>query len=141
MYAKGGIVMDLSLIYHKTENFKYYNAHPNGLTVKDCVVRAVCTAFDKDYLETRRDLNRAKVELGFDSYRGHDFLRAWLEKLGYETIKFKAYEGEREVLDERMLGAKVRKSDRKAIMDEFMELSRKPSLKESAEGYVAFVGK
>jgi len=138
----GGIATDLSLIYRKTENFRYYNAHPNGLTVKDCVVRAVCTAFDKDYIETRRNLNRAKAELGFDSYRGdHDFLRAWFEKLGYETIKFKAYGGEREALDERMPGVKVRKSDRETIMDEFMELSRKPPLKESAEGYVAFVGK
>jgi hypothetical protein len=90
----GGIGMDLSLIYHKTENFRFYNAHPNGLKVKDCVVRAVCTAFEKDYMETRRELNRAKTELGFDSYKDHDFLRAWLEKLGYETIKFKAHEGE-----------------------------------------------
>ena len=28
--AMGGINMDLNLIYHKTENFRFYNAHPNG---------------------------------------------------------------------------------------------------------------
>jgi hypothetical protein len=110
--AMGGISMDLSLIYHKTENFRFYNAHPNGLKVKDCVVRAVCTAFEKDYMETRRELNRAKTELGFDSYKDHDFLRTWLEKLGYETIKFKAYEGEArkkvwEFLDEHMEGTYI----------------------------------
>ena len=82
-------------IYHKTENYKYYNAHPKGCKVGDCVVRAVCTAFEKDYMETRRELNRAKRELGFDSYTSHDFLRTWLEKLGFETIKFKAEAGER----------------------------------------------
>jgi hypothetical protein len=105
--AMGGISMDLSLIYHKTENFRFYNAHPNGLKVKDCVVRAVCTAFEKDYMETRRELNRAKTELGFDSYKDHDFLRIWLEKLGYETIKFKAHEGKaREKLWEFLDGHK-----------------------------------
>lgn len=86
--------MDQPFIYHKTESFRCYNAHPDGRKVNDCVVRAVCTAFGKDYLETRRELNRTKNELGFESYRDHDFLRAWLEKLGYETIKFKAHEGE-----------------------------------------------
>lgn len=67
--------MNINEIYTKTKNFKYYNAHPNGLKVKDCVVRAVATAFDKDYMETRRDLNRGKNELGFESYKDHNFIR------------------------------------------------------------------
>lgn len=101
-----------SEIYVKTKNFVYYNAHPKGLKVKDCVVRSICTAFETDYNETRRNLNRAKRELGFESYTDHDFLRKYMESLGYETIKFKSTSGQRrtkvwEFLEEHSEGTYV----------------------------------
>jgi len=41
----------------------------------------------------------------------------------------------------RNLGAKVRKTDRAAVMQEFMELSRKDTLDEALKGYSAFLAK
>ena len=80
---------------YQTKNFIKFNAHPKGLSVKDCVVRAVSTAFKKDYLEVRRDLNRAKRELGYSSYKDRKKCRIdrttgnvyrKLVGLGYEDI-------------------------------------------------------
>lgn len=69
-----------------------FNNHPKGLNTSDCVVRAISKAFDNDYLETRRELNRAKRELGFQSYKDTKFLYKHLEN--YERIILKAVRGE-----------------------------------------------
>ena len=71
--------------------YQYQNPHPKGLETTDCVVRAVALAFDKDYLETRKELNRAKRELGFNSYKDKDFIYKYLEK--FDRIKFKVPKG------------------------------------------------
>lgn len=68
-----------------------YNRHPKGLKVKDCMVRAISTAFDKDYLETRRDLNRATKELGYGHYSDHNFIFDYLKN--YDRLLFKAQAG------------------------------------------------
>jgi len=31
--------------------YKEFNAHPKGIKTTDCVVRAISTAFNKDYME------------------------------------------------------------------------------------------
>ena len=72
--------------------WKYYNAHPKGIATTDCVVRAVCTAFDTDYMETRRNLNRAKRELGYSSYKDRKFLYDYLKD--YERLIFKGVSGQ-----------------------------------------------
>ncbi|NLC97306.1 MAG: hypothetical protein GX675_07040 [Erysipelotrichaceae bacterium] len=72
--------------------FKYYNRHPKGIETSDCVVRAISTALDIDYLECRRNLNRSKRELGFNSYKETKFLYKHLE--GYPRLIFKAIKGE-----------------------------------------------
>lgn len=59
--------------------FQYYNAHPKGKSVPDCVVRATSVFFQKDYLEMRRELNRAKKELGFRTYSDSYFLKKYLK--------------------------------------------------------------
>lgn len=69
-----------------------FNNHPKGLNTSDCVVRAISKAFDNDYLETRRELNRLKRELGFQSYKDTKFLYKHLE--AYERIILKAVRGE-----------------------------------------------
>ena len=33
--------------------FKEHNAHPKGLKTSDCVVRAIATATNTDYMEVR----------------------------------------------------------------------------------------
>lgn len=71
--------------------FLKYNRHPKGLNTKDCMVRSISTAFNKDYLETRRDLNKATKELGYTHYSDHDFLYDYLKD--YERLLFKATSG------------------------------------------------
>jgi hypothetical protein len=72
--------------------FKEHNAHPKGLKTTDCVVRAIATATDSDYLETRRELNRKKRELGYTSYKDTKFLYEYFK--GYPRLIFKAIKGE-----------------------------------------------
>ncbi len=72
--------------------YKEYNAHPKGLNTNDCIVRAIATAFNKDYLECRRELNRKKRELGYSSYKDSKFLYDYLK--GYPRLIFKAVKGE-----------------------------------------------
>ena len=72
--------------------YKEFNAHPKGLKTTDCVVRAIATAMAKDYRECRRELNQAKRELGFGSYKETQFLYKYLER--YPRLIFKAIKGE-----------------------------------------------
>lgn len=67
--------------------FEYKNPHPKGLYTTDCVVRAVSLAFDKDYLEARRELNRSKKELGFGSYKETKFIYKYLENFDRIVLK------------------------------------------------------
>ncbi|MEC9485485.1 MAG: hypothetical protein UMR38_06380 [Candidatus Izemoplasma sp.] len=72
--------------------FKEFNAHPKGIKTNDCVVRAIATATNSDYFETRRRLNNKKRELGFASYRESKFLYAYLKD--YPRLIFKPIKGE-----------------------------------------------
>ncbi len=72
--------------------FKEYNRHPKGIKTTDCVVRAISTALDIDYLECRRTLNKTKKELGFNSYKDTKFLYKFLEN--YPRLIYKAIKGE-----------------------------------------------
>ncbi len=67
--------------------YEYFNPHPKNLLTTDCVVRAVAIAFDKDYLETRRELNKAKRDLGFESYKDNKFIYKYLEQFDRIIIK------------------------------------------------------
>lgn len=68
--------------------YKYYNVHPKQLRTGDCVVRAYCTALNKDYLEARKELNRAKKDLGLTSYKTSIFFnRYFKDKYLYESYQ------------------------------------------------------
>ncbi|MFA5035849.1 MAG: hypothetical protein WC479_01545 [Candidatus Izemoplasmatales bacterium] len=71
--------------------FKEFNAHPKGINTDDCVVRAIATATNKDYLEVRRDLNKRKKELGYSSYKDTKFLYEYLKD--YPRLIFKPIKG------------------------------------------------
>lgn len=75
--------------------FEYRNPHPKGLETTDCVVRAIAIAFNKDYLEVRRDLNRKKNELGFTSYKATKFIYKYLDN--FERIILKVEKGKHRV--------------------------------------------
>ena len=67
--------------------FKEYNAHPKGIRTGDCIVRAIATANRIDCLECRRELNQAKRELGYPSYKDTEFLYEYLKN--YPRLIFK----------------------------------------------------
>lgn len=73
-------------------NYKEYNAHPKMLNVKDCVIRAYCTTTHKDYIEARRELNRAKKDLGFKTYKQSGFIKKYFNKI-FEWTSFPAQVG------------------------------------------------
>lgn len=77
---------------YRTNNFIQSNPHPKGKKTSDCVVRAIVHAFDKDYLEARRELNQVKKELGCESYKDHDFISLYLKN--YPQFKFKSVTGQ-----------------------------------------------
>ena len=72
--------------------FKSYNPHPKGIKTNDCVVRAIATATNTDYLECRKELNRKKKELGYTSYKDTKFLYDYFK--GYPRLTFKPVKGE-----------------------------------------------
>jgi len=72
--------------------YKEYNAHPKGLKTSDCVVRAITTATNSDYLETRKILNRKKRELCYNTYKDTKFLYEYFK--GFPRLIFKPIKGE-----------------------------------------------
>ena len=72
--------------------FKEFNAHPRGIKTTDCVVRAISTALNMDYMETRRELNQKKREWNFTSYKDTEFLYKYFESK--PRLIFKAVKGE-----------------------------------------------
>lgn len=69
-------------------SFEKYNNLPKELTTNSCVVRAILKCLNKDYLETRRELNKVKRDLGFDSYKTSKFIHKYLKD--YERIVIRA---------------------------------------------------
>ena len=51
--------------------FCYYNAHPKGLIVPDCVKRAISVASKMDYKEVSKALNRYKKVTGADTFNSN----------------------------------------------------------------------
>ncbi len=62
--------------------YQYYNAHPKGLLVGDCVKRAITVATQMDYMEVQHALNRHKKVTGakkFNSdYNPHSYVETVL---------------------------------------------------------------
>lgn len=75
--------------------YQYYNAHPKGLSVGDCVKRAITVAAQMDYMEVQRELNRYKKVTGakaFNSdYNPHKYVENVLHgiKLSFPAEKGK----------------------------------------------------
>ncbi len=73
--------------------YKYYNAHPRGLIVDDCVKRAITVTARMDYGEVSRELNRYKKVTGASSfnsdYNPHRYVERVLkaEKIGFPMTK------------------------------------------------------
>ena len=86
--------------------YQYYNAHPKGLLVPDCVKRAISKAANMDYNQVQLELNRYKKVTGaksFNSDRNPD--RYVTEVLKAEKISFPAQKGKPRMNGERFCKA------------------------------------
>lgn len=73
--------------------YKFYNAHPKGLRVGDCVKRAICTAEGRDYKEVAKELNTLKKEIGTDKFNNNEVWKEYVTRKGYKKLSFKAEKG------------------------------------------------
>ena len=75
--------------------YTYYNAHPKGLLVGDCVKRAISKAANMDYMEVQRELNRYKKVTGCANYYDHNHGTHYVEhvlhgvKMSFPAVKGK----------------------------------------------------
>lgn len=77
--------------------FTYYNPHPKGKFVNDCVKRAITIATGLSYNEVQRQLNATKRELGLDVYNNPKVWEQYLLRNGFERINFPATKGVKRV--------------------------------------------
>lgn len=73
--------------------YQFYNAHPKGKRVGDCVKRAITVAEERDYMEVQRELNRIKREIGAKDYKRHSVWKAYVKRKGYTKLSFPAQKG------------------------------------------------
>ena len=74
-------------------SFKYFNAHPKGKIVGDCVKRAIATATEEDYMEVQRMLNRVKREVGALEFNDDKVLYTVIRRQGWQIQSFPAEKG------------------------------------------------
>lgn len=74
--------------------YEYYNAHPKGLRVNDCVKRAISLAAQMDYMEVSRELNRYKKITGAKSFNSDRNCFKYVEQvLKAKKLSFPAVKG------------------------------------------------
>ena len=74
--------------------FVYYNAHPKGLLVGDCVKRAISKAAGMDYMEVQRQLNRFKRVTGADKFNSNHNPHKYVEQVLHgQKMSFPAVKG------------------------------------------------
>lgn len=75
-------------------NYKFFNAHPEGKRVKDCVKRAITLVAQMDYHEVQLELNRYKKVTGAKVYNERKNCGAYCEKvLCMSKLSFPAEKG------------------------------------------------
>lgn len=74
--------------------YKYLNVHPKGLSVGDCVKRAITKATGMDYNQVSLELNRYKKITGCKSYNENKNCEPYVEKvLHMKKLSFKVEPG------------------------------------------------
>lgn len=76
--------------------YQYFNAHPKGKRVGDCVKRAITKATGMDYMEVQRQLNRYKKVTGASSYNTDYNPHKYVENVLHgEKLSFPAKAGQK----------------------------------------------
>ena len=91
--------------------YQYFNTHPKGKRVGDCVKRAITKATGMDYMEVQRQLNRYKKVTGASAYNTDYNPHKYVENVLHgEKLSFPAKAGplhipSQEGSDEKYIGA------------------------------------
>lgn len=85
--------------------FEFYNPHPKGKLVPDCVKRAICKTTGTDYMEVQRNLNRLKRELGADEFNDRRVLDEFIKRNQFLILSFPAKKGQPRMNGERFCKA------------------------------------
>ena len=96
----------MEVSYMETMNFKYYNAHPEGKRVGDCVKRAISLVAQMDYHQVQLELNRYKKVTGTKKFNDRKNCTAYCEKVLYMSkLSFPAIAGEERMNGDRFTRA------------------------------------
>lgn len=68
--------------YKNTKYFKFYNANPKNKITCDCVIRALCTAFDKDYAQILDEMVTVQHKYGYMLNDNHT-IQKYLKQCGF----------------------------------------------------------
>lgn len=75
--------------------YEFYNPHPQGKLVKDCIKRAITKATGKDYNVVALELNRYKKVSGASKFNEWDNCIPFIEKeLSGQKMTFPAQKGQ-----------------------------------------------
>ena len=86
--------------------YKFYNAHPEGKRVNDCVKRAITLVANMDYHQVQLELNRYKKVTGAKSYNSGYNPHKYCENiLKMEKLSFPAEKGKDRMNGERFTRA------------------------------------
>ena len=86
-------------------SFVFYNPHPKGKLVGDCVKRAICKTTGTDYMEVQRTLNRLKRELGAEEFNDKKVTDEFVKRNGFLILSFPAKKGQPRMNGERFCKA------------------------------------
>lgn len=75
--------------------FRFYNPHPKGKRVGDCVKRAIALAFGMDYMEVQRQLNRHKRALGLQHVNSTVNWKSFIKPHTIKELSFPAVAGQK----------------------------------------------
>lgn len=82
------------------ETWQFYNPHPNGKMVGDCVKRSITKVTGWEYQEVQRTLNRIKREVGAMHYNSDATLKAFIQRMGWQRTTFPAVKGKKRMSGE-----------------------------------------
>lgn len=74
--------------------YKFYNPHPEGKKVGDCVKRALTLATNKDYKTVSLELNRLKKVTGAKKFNDNNNWKEYVKLQGWEKLSFPAIAGQ-----------------------------------------------
>jgi hypothetical protein len=73
--------------------YKFYNPHPEGLKVGDCVKRAFTKALGLEYIEVKKILNDTKKIVKVAKFNDNKVWKHLVKEYGFQKLSFQAVKG------------------------------------------------